>query len=170
MNRHAFIIAVFLLAGCGTQVEPDTVVLTPGKSDDTTATELVDFDESDPRWALVTECVGFDLCLDAIVAGRDRADLDSDAFAYPMQRVIDELFFASDLRISPNCEGKLGFDAEQNVGCAPEDSDAFLFGLAVSVEEGADSTWQWVEYDYEGPARARLFQDTETDTYYLDVR
>ena len=174
MKQWIFIIIVAVLAcSCAgdTSSASDPVKLVPGKSDDGSAvTEPVAFDPDDPRWELVEACTGFDLCLDVLVAGRDRSDFESERFAYPMQRVLDELFSATDLRISPNCDGRLGFDANMNVGCAPEDDEPFLFGMAAQEMDGSDSTWRWVEYDYAGLSRARLFRDVEADIHYLDLR
>ena len=159
------------LLGCNAATDdPAPVELVPGKSDDTTPSASVDFDESDPQWESVARCDGFGLCFDVLVAGRDRSDFEAEGFSYPMQRVIDELFFASDLRVSPNCEGKFGFDADLNVGCAPEDGEAFIFGQFIEQKNGGDSTWQWITYDYAEPGRARLFHHPESDTYYLDLK
>lgn len=160
------------LGGCVEETEPegDLVVLDDGKAD--TTEPAIEFDEADPRWEEVVECVGWDLCLSILVAANDRSEPDS-TFYYPMHLALDEVFFADNVQISPNCDGRIAFDPDKNIYCVPEDGEPFVFGAAESLDNASDSPWQWVSFDYETPARARLFRDTESEgagIFYLDIR
>lgn len=168
-------VAVSLLmavSGCVGGPDPEGVLdgLEDGKADDGSSDQAVELDEADPSWEEVVECSGWDLCLGMLVAARDRYESDESYF-YPMHRALDVIFFADHVQISPNCDGRIDIDGEQNIVCTPEDGDAIIFGLFDRADASMDEPWEWINFDYETPARARLFRHVEAGgSYYLDIR
>lgn len=171
MNRILAVLAVVTVAfaaGCASESDdPD-----PGDNDDVGDGERPEPDRS--HWQPVTACVGFDLCLENIVAATD-LDLDPEdrGVDYPMQTVLGDVFELPNMSISRKCADSFEVDADKNLTCLPggNEDEAFEVGHFARVSTN-ESGVEVIVFDYATPGRATLLRDpasTGQGFFHLEI-
>lgn len=127
-----------------------------------------------PQWKEITQCSGWDLCLEILGGARDAYEPDS-GYGFPYRSDVGVVDVVRNLKVSQNCDGFLKVEGDKGLYCSPNGDQEQRFLVAQALDESSDETssYYFLRLDFKSVGRARLFKDANVSglgSYYLEIR